>query len=158
MGFDQDVRRRVFELKFKPYPGLIVWCRKPGYAALAKLSDAVLSLGNDLTGTRLAGPDKLAWWGVLFKAFAKSLVAWNLTDGGRAVPATKRAVLDQDAAFLLAVVRTWYMVVVPHQEQPDTEETLDSATPDDDETAEREARLAGLPVTVSEDVMPAEAA
>lgn len=87
MSFDQDSRRRTYELPFRPYPGLTVWVRKPSFAALESLTDAVAHLGEDLSGDRLATPEKLRWWGVLFRSFAASLVGWNLIDRGAAVPA-----------------------------------------------------------------------
>lgn len=154
MAFDQGTRRRVFELDFKPYPGLVVRCRKPGFTALLQLSDAVLELGDDLSGDGLTGVAKLAAWDKLFRAFAKSLVSWTLLDRGHAVPATRKGVLDQDIEFLLALVRTWYVVVVPHQPVREAP-PAPVAAPSEPEIDE--ARLADLPVTelpsVEDDVL-----
>lgn len=115
MGFDQQDRRKTYELSFKPYPGLTVWCRKPGFQALEELATALAALGDDLAGEELATDgERIRWWGVLFRAFARSLLRWNLLDGRVAVPVTDA--LEQDHEFLLALARTWYMVVVLNQE------------------------------------------
>lgn len=152
MAFDQGSRRRVYELDFRPYPGLIVRCRKPSFGALDKLTDAVLTLGDDLSGEHLPGSTRIRAWRKLFRAFADSLVSWGLSDQGYAVPATRKGVLSQDHEFLLEVVRTWYMVVVQHQAQPappaprEDPPTAAAAVEDDDLT-DFEDELAALPVT-----------
>lgn len=108
----------MYELNFKPYPGLIVRCRKPSFGALDLLTEAVLDLGDDLSGELLPGRKRIKAWRTLFHAFADSLVSWTLFDRDRAVPATRDGVLAQDLEFLLAIVRTWYTVVVPDQPEP----------------------------------------
>lgn len=129
MSFDQDRRRTVYPLRFREYGGLLVRLRKPGWSAMLKLTDAVLVLGDDLEGPGLPASGKVAAWTQLFEAFADSLVGWDLLDRGRAVPATVDGVLGQDFHFLLALARTWYVVVVqaedraaePEHEEPDTQ-------------------------------------
>jgi hypothetical protein len=153
VGFDQQTRRKVYALPFRPYPGLTVWCRKPGFTALEDLTDAVLALGDDLAGERLPSPERVRWWGVLHRAFAASLVGWDLLDGGHAVPATEDGVLAQDPGFLLAVSRAWYYAVVLRDEQTDEIARADPEPPDIpdvDEIDELESRLADIPVTVHE--------
>lgn len=112
MGYDQNERRRTYELNIRPYPGLTVRVRKPGFAALERLTSAVLVLGDDLEGAGLPAPDRLKAWGQLYRAFAASLVGWTLFDGVRPVPATAAGVLAQDPGFLLELARTWYHAVV----------------------------------------------
>jgi len=155
MSFDQDRRRRIYELPFRPYPGLTVWVRKPSFAALESLTDAVAHLGEDLSGDRLATPEKLRWWGVLFRSFAASLVGWNLIDRGAAVPATVDGVLAQDHEFLMAVSHAWYYAVVLRTETPPQPDAPAPEPPDDD-VDDLEAQLADIPVTVAEpDLVPA---
>lgn len=112
MSYDQDQRRKIYALDFTPYPGLTVTMRKPGFAALDTLTRAVLVLGTDFEGRGLSATDQMAGWRDLFDALADGLVGWNLTDGGRAVPATREGVLAQDLPFLLALARTWHTMVV----------------------------------------------
>lgn len=148
MAFDQDSRRRVYALNFKPYPGLVVRCRKPSFGALTRLTAAVLLLGDDLSGEGLESQVRLTAWRKLFRAFADSLVGWNLTDHGRPVPPTRAGVLDQDLEFLLALTRTWYVLVVPHhgrmenlaRKKPKRKRLRTAPSADDD-------RLADLPIT-----------
>lgn len=116
MSFDQDQRRRVYPLRFTQYGGLVVRVRKPGWAAFERLTNAVLVLGDDLSGAGLAAVERMPAWRELFKAFADSLVAWDLTDRGRPVPATRKGVLAQDFHFLIALARTWYIVVVQNDD------------------------------------------
>lgn len=149
MAFDQDSRRRVYELDFKPYPGLIVRCRKPSFDALAELTDAVLLLGDDLSGELLPGAERIAAWRGLFRAFADSLVGWTLFDRDHAVPATRKGVLSQDLEFLLDIARTWYLVVVQHQEQTAPQEPPREdppAEPEVEEDDDTEDRLSALPI------------
>lgn len=156
MAFDQDNRRRVYELDFRPYPGLIVRCRKPSFRALDALTEALLLLGDDLSGEQLPGSTRITAWRKLFRAFADSLISWTLFDRDRAVPATRKGVLSQDLEFLLDMARTWYAVVVQLQEQPTPpaprEDPPTAADPEVDEADDLEARLAALPVTA----LPAE--
>lgn len=131
MGFDQDRRRKIYELAFRQFGGLRCQMRKPGFGAFARLHAAVLVLGDDLEGDGLAGADRMAGWSDLIDAFADSLVSWDLTDRGRPVPATRKGVRSQDLPFLLALARTWYVMVVQAPEgepaersspaEPDTE-------------------------------------
>jgi hypothetical protein len=125
MSFDQDRRRTVYPLRFREYGGLLVRLRKPGWSAMLKLTEAVLVLGDDLEGPGLPASGKVAAWTQLFEAFADSLVGWDLLDRGRAVPATLDGVLGQDFHFLLALARTWYVVVVQAEDrtvEPEQEE------------------------------------
>lgn len=160
MAFDQTRRRKTYELTMRPYPGLTVWCRKPGFTALEELSGALLALGDDFDGPRLVSSDRVRWWGVLFRAFARSLLAWNLVDDGRPVPATEAGVLAQDPEFLLALARTWYWTVVMHTEQPEPpaestrEDDTDDRTDETDEAAELEAHLADIPITINDTPEP----
>ena len=153
MAFDQTSRRKTYALTFRPYPGLTVWCRKPGFAALEDLTAAVLALGDEFDGERMSGEERVRWWGVLFRALERSVSDWNLTDGGRTVPVA--GLLDQDHEFLLALARTWYAIVVLHRETapaaPEAEE------PEQDDAAKREARLADIPVRVVDDDEPVSA-
>lgn len=159
MAFDQDSRRRVYELDFKPYPGLVVRCRKPSFGALAKLTDAVLLLGDDLSGEQLPGTERIAAWRTLFRAFADSLTGWTLFDRDRAVPATRKGVLSQDLEFLLALTRTWYVVVVQHREEPTPppQQPPSAAPAESDPADEFEDELANLPITAlpEQDLVPA---
>jgi hypothetical protein len=150
MSFDQDRRRRTYELPFRPYPGLTVWVRKPSFAALESLTDAVAHLGEDLSGDRLATPEKLRWWGVLFRAFAASLVGWDLIDRGVAVPATVDGVLAQDHPFLMALSHAWYYAVVLRSEDEPAQPDTPPAPEPPDDVDEIEAQLADIPVTVTE--------
>jgi hypothetical protein len=156
MAFDQDSRRRTYELNFRPYPGLIVRCRKPSFGALDKLTNAVLVLGDDLSGEHLPGSARIKAWRKLFRAFADSLVSWGLSDNGYAVPATREGVLSQDHEFLLEVVRTWYAVVVQHQNEPSRpaprEDRPVVAEVEDDGLTGFEDELAALPVIDIADV------
>lgn len=160
VGFDQAGRRMTYALTFRPYPGLTVWCRKPGYAALEDLTDAVIHLGEDFAGDRIAGDDRVRWWGALFRALRRSVVDWNLTDHGRSVPVAD--LLDQDPDFLLALARTWYAVVVLRDEAAATApEVDDTADPEEDDVEDLEHQLADLPVRIVElpdDVPAADAA
>lgn len=122
MSFDQDRRRKVYQLAFRPYRGLRISVRKPGFGALVALTRAVLVLGDDFDGDGLSGTDKLDAWEDLFGAFADSLISWDLTDRGRAVPATREGVFAQDHEFLLALARTWHAVVVLAEPTPDEPE------------------------------------
>lgn len=145
MSFDQDRRRKVYPLRFREYGGLLVQLRKPGWSAMLKLTDAVLMLGDDLEGPGLPASGKVAAWTQLFEAFADSLVSWDLLDRGHAVPATQDGVLSQDFHFLLALARTWYMVVVQASEQDDTpEETGQQDAPEPAEPEFDEEYLAQL--------------
>jgi hypothetical protein len=145
MTFDQSSRRRVYALDFKPYPGLVVRCRKPSFRALTDLAEVVLVLGDDLSGEDLSGDIRLSAWTRLFSAFADSLVSWTLIDDGRAVPATVDGVLAQDTMFLLDLARTWYTVVVPDQ----TDHTQPAEHGDDAEDVDDiEDELSRLPVTL----------
>jgi hypothetical protein len=112
VSFDQDRRRTVYPLRFREYGGLLVRLRKPGWSAMLKLTDAVLVLGDDLEGPGLPASGKITAWTQLFEAFADSLIGWDLLDRGHAVPATVDGVLAQDFHFLLALARTWYVVVI----------------------------------------------
>lgn len=129
MSFDQGQRRRVYPLRFRDFGGLVVQTRKPGWSAFRQLTSAVLVLGDDLDGWGLPASGKLDAWDDLFTAFADSVVSWDLTDRGRAVPATKRHVLAQDFEFLMALARTWYTVVVQHTEKA---APVEDALPHDD--------------------------
>jgi hypothetical protein len=149
MGFDQNQRRRVFDLRFREFPGLTVSMRKPGFAALEQLSDAVLVLGDDLDGSGkpISGTTLINAWYDLFSAFADSLVGWDLIDDGRAVPATRDGVFAQDLEFLSTLTRVWYRVVVPapNQDPPEVEESNAASTdppmPDEPELTEDDMRL-----------------
>lgn len=112
MSYDQDQRRKTYGLEMLPFPGLTIDMRKPGFLALEALTRAVLVLGGDFAGERLSPTERIDAWGDLFTAFADSLVAWDLTDRGRAVPPTRDGVLSQDPQFLLELARTWYAIVV----------------------------------------------
>lgn len=138
MSFDQDQRRKVYQLAFRPYRGLRISVRKPNFGALVALTRAVLVLGDDFDGDGLSGTDKLDAWEDLFGAFADSLVGWDLTDRGRAVPATREGVFAQDHAFLLALTRTWYTVVVLAEELPDEDAAPEQREQAPDEPAEAE--------------------
>lgn len=120
MAYDQDRRRRVYPLRFRDFGGLLVQTRKPGFVAFEKITAAVLVLGDDLEGPGLSVTARMPAWRSLFEAFADSLVSWDLTDRGHPVPATLAGVLSQDFKFLLALARTWYIVVVQHDENAET--------------------------------------
>lgn len=135
MSFDQDKRRDVYVLRFDDtYPGLQVQCRKPGHRQLRQLTRAVLVLGDDLSGRGLPGETVLEAWDALFKALQASIMQWNLTDRGRAVPVSR--LLDQDDEFLLDVARAWYARVVLHRPQPVDRpvDTQEPGTPESQET------------------------
>jgi hypothetical protein len=111
MSFDQAKRRRTYVLRgFPDFPGLTVHCRKPGFRALRELGEAVLVLGEDLSGDGLSGDAKLAAWEPLFTALQRSVLRWDLIDEGRAVPVADLP--DQDWEFLLTLTREWYRRVV----------------------------------------------
>jgi hypothetical protein len=80
------------------------------YAGLEVTMDAV-SLGDLLDIADLAEQAAAASSAgaarALFAAFAKALESWNVTKGGKPVPATLEGVLSQDAAFVTAVVQAW---------------------------------------------------
>lgn len=138
MSFDQDRRRRVYPLRFREFGGLTVRLRKPGWSATTKLTSAVLVLGDDLDGPGIPASGKVAAWTQLFEAFADSLVSWDLVDRGHAVPATREGVLAQDFTFLLALARTWYLVVVPAE---DVDDEPDDAVPDPEVSEPAEPEL-----------------
>lgn len=111
MSFDQDKRRKTYALSgFENYPGLTIHCREPGYRAMRELGAAVLVLGDDLTGAGLAGDALLDAFEPLFTALERSVIRWDLLDGGRTVPLSQ--LQDQDLEFLLEITRTWYERVV----------------------------------------------
>lgn len=144
MVFDQSTRRRVYELDFKPYPGLVVRCRKPSFRALERLTEVTLVLGDDLAGESLPGVTRMDAWGELFRAFAESLVGWSMSDQGLPVPATVDGVLSQDLDFLLDLARTWYTVVVAAP-PPDPEPAAAAPREVEPETDDLEDELAQLP-------------
>ncbi len=116
MGLDQDRRRRVYPLRFRTFGGLLVHMRKPGWVAFKRLTRAVLVLGDSLEGPGLSSAERIPAWDNLFSALADSVVSWDLTDRGRPVPATRAGILAQDFELLIALARTWYVVVVQHDE------------------------------------------
>lgn len=147
MSFDQDKRRRTYGLRFDDdYPGLVVQCRKPGYRALRELTSAVLVLGDDLTGQGLSGATVLEAWDDLFSALERSVVQWNLTDSGQAVPLSQ--LLDQDWEFLLTVAKAWYREVVqrPPEKRPQPRPQAGGNLDEEPESGE-----APLPPTIGED-------
>jgi hypothetical protein len=77
------------------------------YAGLEVTMDAV-SLGDlldiqDLAEEVSAGAAARS----LIRKFSDALESWNVTKGGREVPATFEGVLTQDARFVLAIVVAW---------------------------------------------------
>lgn len=159
MSYDQDQRRRTYGLAMLPFPGLTIDMRKPGFTALDALTRAVLVLGGDFDGRDVTPDVRMDAWRDLFTAFADSLVAWDLTDRGRAVPVTREGVLAQDPQFLLELVRTWYAVVVlAPPEHTAIEQPADEELPpaQDDEDAEvLDDYLANIPTTTLPEPAPA---
>lgn len=157
MSFDQGKRRRTYALRFKTYPGLEISFRQPGFLALDWLREATLSLGDDLGGDGLSGDALLDAWRPLFDAVADSVVKWNLTDNGRAVPVSR--ILNQDWPFLLDIARVWYFAVVQRTDgiiAPEKPAASDSAAdspwpvqdadaPDDEPFGVDEEYLAQIP-------------
>ena len=80
---------------------------KPDLEALKFELDAI-SLG-DLLAIQEQAEDVSAGKGArkLFAMFADCLESWNVTRRGVPVPPTLEGVLQQDAAFILAVVTAW---------------------------------------------------
>ena len=77
------------------------------YAGL-KVTMGAISLGDlldiqDLVEQASAGKAVRS----MMRKFAAALESWNVTKNGRPVPATYEGVLQQDAAFVLAVVQSW---------------------------------------------------
>lgn len=139
MGLDQDRRRRAYPLRFREFGGLVIQVRKPGWSAFEKLTRAVLVLGDDLDGPNRSTIERMPAWRLLFEAFAESLISWDLTDRGRPVPATKTGVLAQDFALLIALARTWYVVVVQHDETAEAERAADDIRKEDRPQADPQA-------------------
>jgi hypothetical protein len=146
--FDQARRRQVYDLAFKAYPGLIVQCRRPGYAALLDLAGAETVLGVGMAGDAVVGRARIEAFAPVVDAFASSLVAWTLADQGVQVPATRAGVYAQDYDFLVDIALTWYQRVVLRRErprpaavEPATEETPDPA-------ADLEDALTEIPFTI----------
>lgn len=140
MAYDQSKRRALYVLRFDEdteLAGLEVACRKPGYRATRLLQSAVLALGDDLTGTGLAGDALMAAWLPLFTALQRSVCRWNLIDNGRSVPVS--GLLDQDIPFLLMLARTWYEQVVRHQPGIDESEEDDQKVPSGKTTVDSHA-------------------
>lgn len=124
MSFDQAKRRRVYALRFSDqFPGLVIQCRKPGYLPFRKVAQAVLALGDDLSGRGMPGDALLEAWAPLLEAFQASIVRWNLLDDGRSVPVSR--LLDQDWEFLVATGRAWYRDVVIRFEGADRPQGVD---------------------------------
>jgi hypothetical protein len=144
-GFDQSTRRRVYELSFERYGGLIVRTRKPSFRGLEMLADAVDVLGEQLISTARPLDERVWATGRLVRAFADSLMGWGLFDEGRAVPATLDAVLSQDDAFLIDVARMWYrrVVMLIDTEQPQALAVAPEQG-EDDELPTLEEELAAL--------------
>lgn len=138
-SFDQSARRRVYEMNFERYGGLIVRARKPSFRGLELLADAVGVLGEQLTSNARPLGERIWAVGQLVRAFADSLVSWDLFDEGRAVPATLDGALSQDDAFLIDVARMWYrrVVMLIDTEQP-SELTPESEQEDELPTFEEE--------------------
>jgi hypothetical protein len=85
------------------------------YAGLEVTMDAI-SLGDLLDIEDLAeGVAAGAAARELCARFAKCLESWNVTRKGEPVPPTMEGLLTQDAAFVLALVRSWQqgMAVAP---------------------------------------------
>ncbi len=150
VAFDQAARRVVYVMRFADYGGLVVCARSPSFRALEQLDFAVSVLGETLEGNTGPITERIAAWGALFRAFAGSLVRWDLRDNDVAVPATLDGVLDQDHAFLLDIARAWYRRTVLSAPEPPAE-----SAPEPDDT---EDVLTGLPVFDRQPAMAAEAA
>jgi hypothetical protein len=115
---DQSTRRTAYRLRFEDLDGLVVRVRKPSFRGLKKLARVVGVLGDDLRGQRVDGQARLDAWELLFAAFADALIDWDLTDGGKPVPATRKGVYGQDVELLLTITTAWYRQVVLRSERP----------------------------------------
>jgi hypothetical protein len=143
-AFDQSARRPVRVLRFVEYGGLLVSVRTPpSFRALELLQHATSVLGETLDGNRAPVGERIPALGSLYRAFADSLVRWDLRDDGGVVPPTEDGVLAQDHEFLFAVARAWYrrVVLAPPEQLAKEQE----AAPAPDPVSEAEDLLASVP-------------
>jgi len=88
VGYEAEAK--TYKLKFEDFPGLEVTAREPSLAEMLELQE----LAEE---TSTAGVRKL------FGVFADHLAEWNLTKGGKPVPATLDGLLGQGAGFVQAL-------------------------------------------------------
>jgi hypothetical protein len=142
--FDQTSRRKVYVLRFAEFDGLLVSVRRPSFREVELLHHAVSILGETLDGNLSPVDDRIPALGSLFRAFAGSLMRWDLRDDGALVPTTEAGVLAQDYEFLWTVARAWYRQVVIGR---DLEKSAAEPAPEqDNESAELDDLLAEIPV------------
>ena len=123
MGF--EVPQTTLRLKFvdPSFNGLEVVCRAVPLAELqeaAKLADID---PRDITDEDQARVEQLV------AAFAAALVSWNLTRGGRKVPATRKGVQSLDLIFTMQLIAAWLaglgeLVAAQAQEDAEVAKTL----------------------------------
>ena len=120
----------VWRLRFDQYPGLTVRVTVPTVEARAVATRIIpwLASGDAVRVTRAVAE--------LAVPFADSLLSWDLVWGGRRVKPTRRGVVRVDMDVLLAVLREWVALWPAHNE-----------TPAEDDGAELDRELAGLPMT-----------
>jgi len=107
MGYEAP-ELRVFRLTFEDRPGLEVAARS---VTLERWMEITGLSGDDaLSATSLPddGPPPGAG---LREGFAEALVSWNLTNGGKPVPATPAGLAAQDVGLVRDLVKGWLEAV-----------------------------------------------
>lgn len=161
MSHDRRAQLPVYRLRFENHPGLTVAVRRPGLRGLLDIAEATSVLRRSV---RESWPDldvrNLRAWQRLSRAFAGSLVSWDLVADGEPVAPTLAGVLDQDLDLLIELVRGWQQAIQQDlgiqravDAEPDTEDADDAdpdVDPDEDaDPAVDEEWLAQLPATVA---------
>lgn len=100
-----ELEDKILKLRFEDYEGLEVTARAPSLGELLELQDLA---GNRGTAAGIRE---------LFKAFAGYLDGWNLTRGGKPVPATFEGLLGLDPEFV-EKISTGFMRAVTGAEVP----------------------------------------
>lgn len=105
MGYSRFEHLPVYRLRFEEFPGLVVRARPAGLRATTLIAEHLPVVRHAHAPYTL---DQLQAIEKLVKAFALSLVDWNLEDDEkRPVPADARHLLAQDLPFVLTVIAAW---------------------------------------------------
>lgn len=135
---DQARRRNTYELVFR-FPDdtpLTVMCRKPSFLGMRLLVGAERLLGVDMGGSALSHTERVEALSPVVRAFAGSLLRWNLRDGAVPVPATLAGVEAQDYELVVMLVTEWYRKVVLRLDRAESARPADFEQDDEDDLAE----------------------
>ncbi len=128
MPYDRRAQLPTYRVRFEEHDGLTVVLRRPGLDGLLDLAKATKILRRS---AREGWPEldvrNLRAWRLMCRAFAASLVAWDLRADGEPVPPTLDGVLSQDLTFVTDVVRGWQQALRGQSQAP-----IDAEEPDDD--------------------------